>query len=387
MKRIHNLYILLIAAAALHSCGKPDYENKEFFKQEAYIISAESTSATEREIADVQVHTFVDTLKYLNEQYESDTIIDSKTFMAEIKFKVGIGGSLPAAQNIRLVVGFDHETLEDFNILKNTNKAIPPATAYTSNIPWDDKEEGFVVDIPKGTSSSSLIFTVPVEREKMAQYADYAFPLKIVRAENVPLSRQYTGFMIAGLLVNKDKTVNWSGLPIPKIPTGRYRSVQLMGNPGENSPDGRARKYKYITPLSITDDPLLNDKYMIWGTSAWSFEVFGFHSAGYMYNKLSLIDRNFGVYRMEPILPGNTDFPYYTFQYATTQVASEENFYDPRLKTLTLKYKNVIGQDYTDVLTFESADLALDPVRTGYSHEPQSWEQVRNKGFKYWLPL
>ncbi|MGE7774737.1 DUF1735 domain-containing protein [Chitinophaga sp. NPDC101104] len=387
MKRIQIIFLGLIATVVFYACGKNDYENKEFYKQEVYIISSESTSAVEREISDIQVHTFVDTLKYLNEQYDSDTIIDDKTFMAEIKFKVGIGGSLPAAEKVRVVVGFDNEALEDYNILKNADKIIPAATEYTSSIPFDDKEGGFVVEIEKGSASASLIFTVPVERAKMETYEKFAFPLKVLRADNVPLSRQFTNFMIAGLRVDKDKTVNWSGFPIPKIPTGRYTSVQIMGNPGENNTDGRTRKYKYITPLSITDDPKLNDKYMIWGTSAWSFEMFGFHSAGYMYNILSLVDKNYGIYRMDPILPGNNDFPYHTFAYATTQEPSEENFYDPRLKTLTLHYKNVIGEDYTDVLTFESEDLTLNPVRGGSFYQPQSWEQVRSRGYKYWLPL
>ncbi|WP_341837378.1 DUF1735 domain-containing protein [Chitinophaga pollutisoli] len=386
MKRIRILYFALFAAA-MQGCGKNDYENKEFYKQEAYIISAESTSAAEREITDIEVHTFMDTLKYLNEQYDSDTIIDEKTFMAEIKFKVGIGGSLPAAQDMKIVVGFDQEALEDYNILKNTEMVVPAATEYTSSIPFDEKENGFVVNVPKGSSSVGLIFTVPVERSKMAQYGKYAFPLKILRAENVPLSRQYTNFMVAGLRVNEGKTVNWSGLPIPKIPAGRYTSVMIMSNPGENNSDGRVRKYKYITPLSVTDDPQLKDKYMIWGTAGWSFEMFGFHSAGYMYNLLTLVDRNFGVYRLDPILSGNNDFPFYTFAYATTQGVSEENFYDPRLKTLTLHYKNVIGEDYTDVLTFESSDLTLETVRSGTIYQPQSWEQVRGKGYKYWLPL
>jgi hypothetical protein len=385
MKRIYSIFFTLLATAALSNCGKADYENKEFYKQEAYIISAASTSATEREISDLPAHTFVDTLKYINAQYESDTIIDTKTFTAQVKFKIGIGGSLPASQDYRLLVGFDTELLEDYNILKNTTKKIPDAAAYTSNIPYNEKEKGFIVDIKKGTSSASLIFDVPIERAKMTTYEDFAFPLKIIRADNLPLSRQYTQFMIAGLLVTKDKTVNWSGFPIPKIPAGKYYSVQLAGNAAENSPDGKTRKYKYITPMSMTDDPLLKDKYIIWGTSAWSFEVFGFHGAGWMYNVLSLIDKDFGVYRVEPIMSGNTNFPAPTFAYSTVQKASEDNFYDPRLKTLTIHYNNVIGNDYTDVLTFESADFTLDVVRSGGS-APQSWAQVKSKGFNYWLP-
>lgn len=385
MKRIPAIFFITTAIATLGSCGKPDYENKEFYKQEAYIISSASTSATEREISDLPAHTFVDTLKYINAQYDSDTIIDNKTFTAQVKFKIGIGGSLPAAQDVRLVVGFDHEALDDYNILKNTAKEIPPASAFTSNIPYNEKEKGFVIDIKKGSSSTSLIFDVPIEREKMDIYENFAFPLKILRADNVPLSRQYTGFMIAGLLVTKDKTVNWSGFPIPKIPAGKYFSVQLASNAAENSPDGRTRKYKYITPMSITDDPKLNDKYIIWGTSAWSFEVFGFHGSGWMYNVLSLVDKDFGIYRVEPVLSGNSNFPAPTFAYSTVQQPSDDNFYDPRLKTLTIHYKNVIGQDYTDVLTFESADFTLDVVRSG-GPAPQSWAQVKSKGFNYWLP-
>ncbi|MGO4291727.1 DUF1735 domain-containing protein [Chitinophaga sp. RAB17] len=385
MKRTYSIFFITLAITALGSCGKPDYENKEFYRQEAYIISAASTSATEREISDLPAHTFVDTLKYKNAQYDSDTIIDTKTFIAQVKFKVGIGGSLPASQDYQIVVDFDQEILEDYNILKNTTKKIPDPSAYTSNVLYNEKEKGFVVDIKKGTSSASLIFDVPIERAKMKDYEDFAFPLKIVRADKIPLSRQYTQFMIAGLLVTQDKTVNWSGFPIPKIPMGRYFSVQLAGNVAENNPDGRTRKYKFITPMSITDDPLLKDKYIIWGTSAWSFEVFGLHGAGWMYNVLSLVDKDFGIYRVEPVLSGNTNFPSQTFAYSTVQQASDDNFYDPRLKTLTVHYKNVIGQDYTDVLTFESADFTLDVVRGG-QFSPLSWAQVKSKGFNYWLP-
>lgn len=385
MKRIYSSLFLLLAIAAAGGCGKPDYENKEFFQQEAYIISAASTSATEREISDIPVHTFVDTLKYKNAQYDSDTIIDTKTFIAQVKFKVGIGGSLPAAQDYKLIVAFDNESLEDYNILKNTTKKIPDPSDYTANAPYDQKEQGFVVEIKKGTSSSSLIFDVPIERAKMKMYEDFSFPLKIARADKIPLSRQYTQFMIAGLLVTQDKTVNWSGFPIPKIPMGRYFSVQLASNAAENSPDGRTRKYKFITPMSITDDPLLKDKYIIWGTSAWSFEVFGLHSAGWMYNVLSLVDKDFGIYRLEPVLAGNTNFPAPTFAYSTVQQSSEDNFYDPRLKTLTIHYKNVIGKDYTDVLTYENADFTMDVVRSGWP-APQSWLEVKSKGFNYWLP-
>ncbi|HEY9259202.1 DUF1735 domain-containing protein [Chitinophaga sp.] len=385
MKRIYSSLSILLAMVAAGGCGKPDYENKEFYQQEVYIISSASTSATEREISDLPAHTFVDTLKYKNAQYDSDTIIDTKIFTAQIKFKVGIGGSLPAAQDYKVIVAFDNETLEDYNILKNTAKKIPDAANYTVNVPYDEKEQGFVVVIKKGTSSSSLIFDVPLERAKMKDYEDFAFPLKITSADKIPLSRQYTQFMIAGLLVTQDKIVNWSGFPIPKIPIGRYYSVQLAGNGGENNPDGRLRKYKFITPLSISDDPLLNDKYIIWGSSAWSFEVFGLHSAGWMYNVLTLVDRDFGIYRMEPVLAGNTNFPAPTFAYATVQQSSEDNFYDPRLKTLTIHYKNVIGKDYTDVLTYENSDFTLDVVRSGWP-APQSWLDVKSRGFNYWLP-
>ncbi len=376
-----TIFTLTLITAA---CGKLDYENKEFYKQEVYIINSESTSATEREITGVQAYTFVDTLKIINDSYDTDTLVDYKVGTANIIFKIGIGGSLSAHEDLEILIDFDEEAVKDYNISKNAERYIPDPSLYTTNIPYDQTRKGFPVVIKAGTASTSLTFQVPIERDKMETYADFAFALKIKETGNATLSRQYYNFMVSELNVDLERVVDWSGFPIPEIPTGRYLSARLLGNGAENIPaDGRHRKYKYITPLG--DTPELKGKYIIWGTGVWSFEVFAYHGAGWMYNLFTLNDQVVGTYTIEPILAGNSDFPAQTFAYSTVQGVTEDNKYDPKTKTLTIHYKNVIGQDYTDVLTFESEDLTLDPIK-GNSISPQSWAQVKSKGYKYWLP-
>ena len=376
-----TIFTLTLITAA---CGKLDYENKEFYKQEVYIINSESTSATEREITGVQAYTFVDTLKIINDSYDTDTLVDYKVGTANIIFKIGIGGSLSAHEDLEILIDFDEEAVKDYNISKNAERYIPDPSLYTTNIPYDQTRKGFPVVIKAGTASTSLTFQVPIERDKMETYADFAFALKIKETGNATLSRQYYNFMVSELNVDLERVVDWSGFPIPEIPTGRYLSARLLGNGAENIPaDGRHRKYKYITPLG--DTPELTGKYIIWGTGVWSFEVFAYHGFGWMYNLFTLNDQVAGTYTIEPILAGNSDFPAQTFAYSTVQGVTEDNKYDPKTKTLTIHYKNVIGQDYTDVLTFESEDLTLDPIK-GNSISPQSWAQVKSKGYKYWLP-
>ena len=376
-----TIFTLTLITAA---CGKLDYENKEFYKQEVYIINSESTSATEREITGVQAYTFVDTLKIINDSYDTDTLVDYKVGTANIIFKIGIGGSLSAHEDLEILIDFDEEAVKDYNISKNAERYIPDPSLYTTNIPYDQTRKGFPVVIKAGTASTSLTFQVPIERDKMETYADFAFALKIKETGNATLSRQYYNFMVSELNVDLERVVDWSGFPIPEIPTGRYLSARLLGNGAENIPaDGRHRKYKYITPLG--DTPELKGKYIIWGTGVWSFEVFAYQGFGWMYNLFTLNDQVAGTYTIEPILAGNSDFPAQTFAYSTVQGVTEDNKYDPKTKTLTIHYKNVIGQDYTDVLTFESEDLTLDPIK-GNSISPQSWAQVKSKGYKYWLP-
>ena len=376
-----TIFTLTLITAA---CGKLDYENKEFYKQEVYIINSESTSATEREITGVQAYTFVDTLKIINDSYDTDTLVDYKVGTANIIFKIGIGGSLSAHEDLEILIDFDEEAVKDYNISKNAERYIPDPSLYTTNIPYDQTRKGFPVVIKAGTASTSLTFQVPIERDKMETYADFAFALKIKETGNATLSRQYYNFMVSELNVDLERVVDWSGFPIPEIPTGRYLSARLLGNGAENIPaDGRHRKYKYITPLG--DTPELKGKDIIWGTGVWSFEVFAYHGFGWMYNLFTLNDQVAGTYTIEPILAGNSDFPAQTFAYSTVQGVTEDNKYDPKTKTLTIHYKNVIGQDYTDVLTFESEDLTLDPIK-GNSISPQSWAQVKSKGYKYWLP-
>lgn len=77
-ENIFVLYNHFHAYADNSSMWKASYENKEFYKQEVYIINSESTSATEREITGVQAYTFVDTLKIINDSYDTDTLVDYK---------------------------------------------------------------------------------------------------------------------------------------------------------------------------------------------------------------------------------------------------------------------------------------------------------------------
>ncbi len=271
-----TIFTLTLITAA---CGKLDYENKEFYKQEVYIINSESTSATEREITGVQAYTFVDTLKIINDSYDTDTLVDYKVGTANIIFKIGIGGSLSAHEDLEILIDFDEEAVKDYNISKNAERYIPDPSLYTTNIPYDQTRKGFPVVIKAGTASTSLTFQVPIERDKMETYADFAFALKIKETGNATLSRQYYNFMVSELNVDLERVVDWSGFPIPEIPTGRYLSARLLGNGAENIPaDGRHRKYKYITPLG--DTPELKGKYIIWGTGVWSFEVFAYHGFG-----------------------------------------------------------------------------------------------------------
>lgn len=386
MKKAINKCLVLFCVLTLLcclSCGKLDYENKEFYKKELYIISGESTSATERTITSLEAYTFNDTLKILNDKYDVELIEDLKDGLVDIKFKIGIGGSLPADKDIVVKVAFDEETLSDFNIENNTTYAIPAATRYTVNAPRDEVSKAFIVTIKKGSASSSLIFSIPIKRTEIAVYAKYAFPLRIVEANESSLSRLYDNFMVANLIVDTDKIVNWSGFPIPELPEGRYHSARLQGNAGENNVNGVLYNYKYITRLS--KDPKDKGQFMIWGTGVWSFEVFGMHGLGWMYNKIYLNNQVYGTYTMEPILAGDPKFPSPTFSYSTVQNASTDNTYDPKTKTLTLHYKNVIGADYTDVLTFVDDNLNIRDAKT--SAGPDNWQHVRQSGYTHWLPI
>ncbi|MDF2516322.1 MAG: hypothetical protein K0R59_1618 [Sphingobacterium sp.] len=384
MKPNNIKYFLLFAICLfLTACGKLDYENKEFYKQELYIVNAESTSASERSITAIQAYTFVDTLKILNDDYDVELIEDLRDGFFEVKFKVGIGGSLPAEHDIPVKVSFDEETLTDYNVENNTAYYIPESTLYKANAPYDPVTKTFTVTIKKGTASSALVFSIPIKRADSKTYANFAFPIKLVNGNVVPQNRFYDNFLIANLIVDAQKVVNWSGFPIPKLPEGRYHSARLQGNAAENNVNGVHYNYKYITRLS--NDPKDKGQFMIWGTGLWSFEVYGLHVAGWMYNKLYLNNEVYGTYTMEPILSGNNLYPAVTFSYATIQGTSIDNTYDPKTKTLILHYKNVIGSDYTDVLTYIDDKLDIRNANTQFG--PHNWQQVRQSGYKFWLPI
>ncbi len=144
--------------------------------------------------------------------------------------------------------------------------------------PYDQTRKGFPVVIKAGTASTSLTFQVPIERDKMETYADFAFALKIKETGNATLSRQYYNFMVSELNVDLKEWSTVSGFPIPEIPTGRYLSARLLEMEPKIPADGRHRKYKYITPLG--DTPELKGKYIIWGTGVW-VSKFAYHGAGW----------------------------------------------------------------------------------------------------------
>jgi hypothetical protein len=397
LNRCFNRYAACFAIGILLvcSCGKLDYEGKEYWKQEVYIINAESTAASERLVSNTLAYTFSDTLRIINDDYDVDSIMDYNHGVAYVKYKVGIGGSLPAHEDITVKIGFDEETVNDYNTERNEDYYIPDDSLFTVNVPWNAAEKAYTVVIPKGSSSAALIFTIPILRDKMEEYERFAFPVKILSCEQAPLSRQYANFMQAGLIITTVKITDWSGFPIPKLPEGRYHSQRLQGN-SENQSNDIRRAYKYITRMG--DTPELENRYVVWGTSVWSFENQGLHNLGWMYNMLELNDQVRGTYTLAPMVAG-ADWPARTFTYTTVfQKPTENNKYDPKTKTLTLYYKDVaqVGNDQTDILTYMGDEEVYGPEYTqwtwpntigGGNFPVQNWQQVRSRGYKWWLPI
>lgn len=401
MKKIILLNSIFVGLTlTMLSCGKLDYEDREYYKQEVYIINSESTSATEREIVNIQMHTFVDTLKIINDSYDTDTIWDMNSYESPVVFTIGMGGSQFAQSDVEVLVAFDQELIDDYNTLNNLECHLPDKSVYTTNIPYDEAKGGFPVIIKEGTSSSALVFTFKLERddkeEPCADFMDYAIPLKIVSAsDDVAISRQYNTFMVAQFTTDISRTVNWSGYPIPSIPPGRYHSVRLQGNAAENT-DKRTQQqfvWKYILPLEDPDtpedqkDPNLKGKYMVFGTGIWSWSYWAYHDAGWMWNLLELNDEVAGTYTLSPILQGDVNFPAPTFTYGSIQGVTEDSKYDPKLKQVTLHYLNVINQEYNDVLTYVGEpilDLCQEGDVAGFL--PHSWAELKSKGYKYWVP-
>jgi hypothetical protein len=398
MKNYYLKFIMgVIGMLSLYSCGELDYENKEFYTQEVYLINSESTAASERTISNVAAYTYEDTLRVLNDDYDTELVKDARPGVAYVKYKIGIGGSLPAKEDIVVKIGFDPEAVADYNIERNTDLYIPDRSLFTTNVPYNESEGAYSVTIPKGESSTALIFSIPLVRDLQSEYTKFAFSIKILSCDNAPLSRQYTQFLVASLVINATQTTDWSGYPIPRIQEGRYHSSRLQSNGAENTSNGIHRMYKYITRLGDTPD--LVNKYVVWGTSVWAFENQGLHSSGWMYNLLSLNDEVRGTYTLEPIMAGNPDFPIRTFTYTSVfQKPSYNNKYDPKTKTMTLYYIDVaqVGNNQTDVLTFVGDDKVYGegytmwtwPNTVGGGNFPvTNWEQVRSRGYKYWLPI
>jgi hypothetical protein len=185
------------------------------------------------------------------------------------------------------------------------------------------------------------------------------------------------------------------------LPEERYHSTRLQGNVSENTANSILRQYKYITRLGDTPD--LIDKYMVWGTAIWAWENQGLHGQGWMYNLLYLNDQVRGTYTLEPLIAGlnanGLTFPSKTFMTSSgiVQKVTENNKYDPKTQTLILYYKDVmsVGNDMIDILTYMGDEEVYGPGYTkwtwpnssGKSTYVQNWEQVRSKGYIYWLPI
>jgi hypothetical protein len=198
--------------------------------------------------------------------------------------------------------------------------------------------------------------------------------------------------MVAGFVVNTKNITDWSGYPIPKLPEGRYYSSLLQSNGAENTVNGWHRKYKYIMRLS--NDPEYENKYVVWGTSIWSAEVFGVHGSGWMYNLLSLNNVVRGTYDLEPIVAG-VDWPSRTFTFTSLhQKLTDNSKYDPKTKTLTLYYKDIpTGGNQVDVLTYMGDEEVYGPEYTQWTWPATggngiiNWQQIRSRGYKWWLPI
>ncbi len=383
-----NKFILMIGllTTIFYGCLQEEWETEEQFVKEISIISSESTSAENRDIQEISAFSFVDTIKYLNLDYDSDTIKNYTDTPVDVVFKIGVGGSLSNDKNEIVVVKFDQDILDKYNEIKGLNKVIPAFELIESNRDFNKTDSTITLELGEGIDSQALKFTFIAKRSKVDEYYNYAFPLKIVESKAYPIHRYNNSFISTGFIVDSSTIVNWSGIPIPKLPLGKYVSAQLKGNPNENvAQEGGNIIHKYITKMARNNESELEDNYMIWGNSAWSFGMHGFHPNGWMYTRLYLNNADFGTYTNEPILSGDANFPARTFDIGSVQNITEVTKYDPRSKTLTVHYENVINSDYTDVLTYVGPDWTIDRGTRPWSCG--TWYEVRNNGYNYWLPI
>lgn len=401
MKRIYIILLLLATLPLMHCCGELDTESgREFFRQEVYIVYSEATSASERILTGLEAHTFVDTTRILDKEYNSELVLDENAGEASVLFKIGIGGSLSAHKDIEVVVGFDTAAIKSYNLLRNTMVRIPNPSEYTSSVAYDKAKGGFPVIIKKGTSTLKLKFTVPINRDEFESgvgngefYNNFAFALKIKEA-NEMISPQYHSFMLARLDVLSLKVLDWSEFPIPELKPGRYHSRALESSPIDNPGIDGLITHKFITSLedpSIPDnekDPNLANKYIVWGYNTWCFEVHGLHTLGWMYGLLYLNEN--GVYTYQPISPDDLVFKMKTFTIPNvlTPGITYDNKLDPRSDVLSLTYLN--SHDNTTVVdrltyvddnyTFARANISVVSCH--------SWKQIAETNrFPYWLPL
>ncbi|MCL3779784.1 hypothetical protein EMN47_05200 [Prolixibacteraceae bacterium JC049] len=390
---------IAFAVYTLYSCEKMDHETKEFYKNEVYIAFSESTSAAERQAMGANIYNYIDTFKILNEKYDRDTLFDQGDTI-HLVFKVGTGGSLTPNFPYKVKLGFDQEMVNDYNTVNLTDLYIPDKSKFTTNADYNEADNTFEVTVHPDEASSVLYIHIPAKRKQKDEIQKYAFPLKVLSNDaNLPISRKFDSFFVGKMSLGIRYTTDWSGFPIPELPLGRYFSTACAANSAENTAPGKdgeayVRSSKFI--LKLSDKPEHKGMYLICGNASWAWEQHGFLSGtGWMYN-LVVQDENTGTFHLYPILdasgkgvvPAHPDliFPYRTFDYNSVQQPTDGNVFDMTAKKFFLHYKNVIGRDVYDVLTFIDNDFELDPGNRGTAVSPTHWGAFRDKGYKYWLP-
>ncbi len=382
MKKIISVFAIVSLILVFIGCDEENYQDKEYYKQEVYILNNLSTSSKTRSILNVDAYTYVDTLKVISVDYDTEFVKVTNDTVYTLNFKVGIGGSLPAHEDVTVKLTWDTVLLEEANILGNSDLVLPDASLWTTNVDFDPVTKEFEVIIPKGRSVTALNINLKIIRDEKDLYKNYAFPLKVV-SSNHPINKLYDNYLVSNFTISETQMTNFSGFDLPPIKMGRYHSPLLSGNAENTGTDGERLSDKFILPLG--DAAEYEGKYMVFGWAIWSWEKFGFFSLGWMYTQLNLIDENSGQYELVPVIQGDALFPARTFNHSTQPETTEDNFYDPFTKELKIVHRNAIGSEYIEILKYKNDDMTLKA--TGLPSGGKNWEILRSKGYQYWLPI
>lgn len=391
--------LIICILCGFMSCEEMEHEEKEFYKNELYIAYAGTTSPSERQLMGENLYNYIDTFKILDEKYNRDTLFDSGDTI-HLVFKVGTGGSLTPDFPYKVKLGFDQDLVKDYNAVNLTSLFVPEKKYYTTNAEYNEQDNTFELEVQPDEASSVLYFHIPATRAIEDSIENFAFPLKILSNDGgLPISRKYNSFFVGKMDLGIRYTTDWSGFPIPELPLGRYYSTACAANTSENTAPGKdgetyTRSSKFI--LKLSDRPEHKGMYLICGNASWAWEQHGFLSGtGWMYNLVvqDTITGTFTLHTMldasgKGVVPAYPDllFPFRTFSYGSVQKDTEGNVFDMTAKKFYLHYKNVIGNDVHDVLTYIDEDFELDPGNRGTSVSPTHWGAFKDRGYQYWLP-